>query len=297
MGGLINSFLGGAAPGVAQMGTQLAAYGMSKSLQEEELKAKQEMESRIAERTVTATKQAQGFTADEANKQRTFTEGEANKQRDFLSGQEDQRLSHQLKKEKNDEVRVRVSALQDAVKAEQESIKQDRFDMQSGNYSAEQMATVQKDIETRAAGVAAKVKTLTDYANTGSFMPVATKPKQEGFDPNKYTVGGGTEKPGTGIIGRQTAEPARPDLIVPPAPKYPNTKEGAMQAVAEESAKDKAKKDMEAARKAVEQYTKKAARGIGDPGLAKHALGIEEKYPGTLSQYEKEQAIKLTREK
>lgn len=51
MGGLINSnFLGGAAPGVTQMGAQLTAYGLTKSLQDQQEQARRDMEERIAER-------------------------------------------------------------------------------------------------------------------------------------------------------------------------------------------------------------------------------------------------------
>jgi hypothetical protein len=52
MGGIINpNFLAGAAPGVAQMGAQLTAYGMTKSLQDQQEQARRDMEERISERT------------------------------------------------------------------------------------------------------------------------------------------------------------------------------------------------------------------------------------------------------
>jgi len=53
MMGIINSFLGGAAQGVSDMGKQLVDYGMKENLMKEELAARKEMEDRIAERNVT----------------------------------------------------------------------------------------------------------------------------------------------------------------------------------------------------------------------------------------------------
>lgn len=288
--GLIDSnFLAGAAPGVTQMGAQLTAYGMTKSLQDQQEQARRDMEERIAERN-------QSFTAGEATKQREFTAGESGKQRNFLSGQTEKDLAHQMKKEKNNDVRARVSALQDAVKAEQESIKQDRLDLQGAGYTEEQAATMKADIETRAQGVAGKIKVLDNYAKTGTFgIPKEEKGAVDPDNPLWLKLPPPPEKtesttaPPTGIIDEQ-----RGDLVVPAKGKYASTPAGAAQAKADEAVKTQSEESAKAARKSVEQYTLKAAKGIGDVSLAIFALQVEEKHPGTLTAYEKEQALKLT---
>lgn len=281
MGGLFSALTMGAVGGAGKGTSENAQADMKFNYDQIKEQIKADMEARIYERS--RKDKDSDYQRDFAN-QRLLADDAAARAESL----QDRALNKADKAAQKTEDAARVAALREVSRSASDRLKAVQIQL-ANDPQNEQLRLQQID----------NIKEINDsntllkhYAKTGKFDVQASDPLGVGGDK------GGEGKAGEGKAGEEIDTP-------PPAPEpektgglinkvYPSTPEGMKMQSTDRAAAAEAERGRAEAMAASQQFIRKLDKGIPDGGAARVALEAERRFPGTLTEKQKQAAMKLT---